>query len=129
MIEIKRTFDKQFVEDVIVTALEGGSNYWYYLTDATVKAIKTATPEMNGEPLSIRFTAALDNGLEIDIHDYEDPREKLGTISKATMGDRTQKLIDDGYGDRLGHDEEFEGDGDDADIIFQYWVLNDIVYG
>ena len=129
MFTVQTKISEKVVEAVIVGALEGGSNYWYYLSDDAVKTIRDYTPLMKGEPLSMRFVQALKEGAEIDINDIEDPDEILGTISTKTMGERTEKLINDGYGERLERVKLEQEDAWDADVIFQYWVLNEIVFG
>ena len=32
-IKINQTIDREVLEDIFVTAIEGGSNYWYYLPE------------------------------------------------------------------------------------------------
>jgi len=44
-IKIETIVPREVLENVCVTALEGGSNYWYYLSDGAVKLIRKAVPK------------------------------------------------------------------------------------
>jgi hypothetical protein len=45
MIVVEREVPRQVIEDVFVTALEGGSNYWYFLPDEAIDLIRKAVPK------------------------------------------------------------------------------------
>jgi len=95
-ITIKTNISRETLEDIIVTALEGGSNSWYYLSDRSLEITKAAVPEYLNMPLSMAIAVAiLDHGVTMPINDYENIEEELGEISLSTMGARLQKLSDD----------------------------------
>lgn len=111
-------------EDLLVTALEGGSNYWYY-----IKSLEMIWDTPSNLPTSTRiYQAVMNNGVEIEIHDIEDEDERLGVISKEGILSALSKLktiaphiyddiIDDAW------------DAESADAWFQLVVMGEIVYG
>ena len=105
--------------DVLVTALEGGSNYWYFLPDLSmVKEIGT-----NGKAISENVAISALNGATIPVHDTENEECFLGSINKENIERGITLFIQNDY--------EFEPDMDasDADTLFQYIVLGEIVFG
>lgn len=128
--EIKIKINRQVLEDVFVTALEGGSNYWYYLSDESVLAIRSAVPKAEEPSLSLAMAKAiLDHGISVPIYDVEDEEEMIGEISLATMEDRLQRMYDDGYHNTLREHIDGGGDADTADVIMQYLTIGEVVYG
>ena len=117
------------VENVIVTALEGGSNYWYLLKEDSVSLIKNATPNMEGEPLAIRMAKAVwEIGIAIPVYDIEVDMicvdDKLGEITRESM----QKAIN-AYQENRRHWDMDLIDASEADWIFQYAVMGEVVFG
>ena len=125
MIQIKLT-DQQH-EDLIVTALEGGSNFWYDLSDEAIKIINNATKGQK-EPLSIRFWKALQNGAVIPINDIEEEDSKIGEISLASI-EKGEQLLADKYPSHLADILSESGDANTADVWFQLCTLGEVVYG
>lgn len=127
--KIEFEIDESVLEDVFVTAIEGGSNYWYFLSDDAVRLIRKAVPKEEESCLSIATFKAVMKGVEVPIHDAFDEEEQVGLISLETMADRLSKLATSG--DRhhlLAHIEE-NGDSESADVVFQYLALGEVVYG
>lgn len=120
-------FTKQELEDIIVTALEGGSNYWYFLDDHSVRVIREFVPKEVDAYLSTAFAKAIDKGAIIPIYDIE-TSELLGNISKETIIERTNKLLDDNRNEVWGV-KRGDFDAEDADIIFQYFLFAEVVFG
>lgn len=120
--------NRELLENVFVTALEGGSNYWYLISGNTRKRIREAVPkEVDRYFATAMLTAILDHGVEVDVHDAENPSEKLGTISTKTMEERLKKLGEDHqYNWALQVEEDGNGDAESSDIVFQYLVLNEV---
>jgi hypothetical protein len=129
MFTIRKEISKDIVERVIVGAIEGGSNYWYFLSQEAVDTIKSTTKEMHSEPLAMRLVESVKRGYKIPINDYENVDEVLGHISLKTMGKRTEKLIKDGHGLYLEHFSNENDDATSADVVFQYWVMGELVFG
>jgi len=127
---------KQGREDLLVTALEGGSNYWYFLND--LKKVNDVTLSEDGvkrECLSIRISNAVqEHNVEVEVHDNENNADLLGIISVAAMDKAEQLMYDAGGHVRelvlsLCTDEEFIADAEDADIWLQYVVMGELRFG
>jgi hypothetical protein len=128
-ITINQEIKREVLEDIFVTALEGGSNYWYYLSEDAIKLIRDAVPKSEDPYLSTAILKAIEKGVEVPINDAEDEEEVLGTISLKTMQERLQKLSRSGNSDALMAHIKEEGDADSADIVFQYLSFGEIVFG
>lgn len=110
-------------EDLLVTALEGGSNHWYFLGNEWEVFYK------KNEPIALCVFEALKKNVAITIFDVEYPDEEaIGTLSKVTLADREHKM-------REEQPEHYENiidenwDAETADVWFQYVCLNELVYG
>jgi hypothetical protein len=127
-IERRKTkkIDKKDIIDLFVTALEGGSNYWYYLP-----RIPDGVREIMAE-LDMELTEAIGEyvlrGGSIDINDAEDEETKLGTVDMTSLLEAIDILKN--YYTRAYEniiDEEY--DADDADIFFQLAVMGEVTFG
>ena len=75
-IKIIQGVKREVLEDVFVTALEGGSNYWYYLPEESIKAIRKAVPKSEDPYLSTAILKAiLDHDVKVPINDAENEDE------------------------------------------------------
>ena len=129
-IKIKQEISREFLENVFVTALEGGSNYWYHLGKDAVNIVRSHVPKDVEECLSVAvFIAVYDKGAMVPIRDAEDESEVIGYLSKESFNYRLQKMSDDGNGQHIMNELNEDGDGDSSDAIFQYLALGEIVYG
>jgi len=127
---IKLGVSRQTMENIFVTALEGGCNYWYYLSKEAVLRVRSAVPKSEEECLSVAiFRAVYDHDVEVPINDIENPSEELGVLRKSEMPLRINKMIEDGHGDAIFSEIREEGDAETSDMIFQYLVMNEIVFG
>lgn len=138
------------LEDVFVTALEGGSNYWMEFTDKSVQRIRKPFLGRGGGPLAFSekvLSAILFHGVSVRIIDAEDEETVLCNLDAHLISERYAKLeeivtnrniiLPEGKG--KGCEEALrramcnlyqEGyDAGDADVIMQYLCLEDIVYG
>jgi hypothetical protein len=114
--------------DLLVTALEGGSNHWYWLLKK-VHEITEPYRAADDEPFAERIFRALLDGKELPIHEHDQNREEfLGTLTydrclKALeimaihWPYRYESIMTDAY------------DAEDADIWFQLAVMGEVVYG
>ena len=128
--EIKTTISREVLEDIFVTALEGGSNYWYYLHDDAVKSIRKAVPNEEDPYLSTAILKAiLDHDVKVFINDAENEDEVVGVITRGTMQSRLQILADSECKWALDKHIREEGDADSADIVFQYLAMGEVIYG
>jgi len=111
-------------EDLLVTALEGGSNYWYSIRD-----LESIGIIMEALPPSVKlYKAVMQEGLELEVYDIEDEDEKLGVISKerilSALGEMKDKAPED-YQNII--DDVW--DAESADVWFQFVVMGEVVYG
>lgn len=123
--------DRQILEDVFVTSLEGGSNYWYVIKSEAVKMVRKAVPKEKTECLSQAiFEAVLDHGVMVDVHDLEEPDDLLGTLSKSAIESRLKDLAQsEAYRWALREVLSENGDASSSDVVFQYLVMGDVVFG
>jgi len=122
-IELEVKYDDQFLEDVIVIALEGGSNYW--IECIKVKDFENSNPK--NVPLSEWIFNQLKNDKIIVIYLEHDQRAYL-TMRKLKYGIKkyfsdSSKLIG---GLTL---DAGDYDADMADCVLQYAVFDELVYG
>ena len=129
-IKIIQGVKREVLEDVFVTALEGGSNYWYYLPEESVKAIRKAVPKSEDPYISTAILKAiLDHDVKIAINDAENEDEVIGVITRGTMQARLQLLSDSNERWALEAHMREEGDAGSADVVFQYLTMGEVVYG
>ena len=129
-IKIIQGVKREVLEDIFVTALEGGSNYWYFLPEESIKAIRKAVPKSEDPYLSTAILKAiLDHDVKVAINDAEEEDEVIGVITRGTMQSRLQLLSDSENRWALEKHIKEEGDGDSADVVFQYLAMGEVIYG
>jgi hypothetical protein len=129
-IKIETIVPREVLENVCITSLEGGSNYWYYLSSNAIKIIRNAVPKSVDSYLSTAILkAVLDHNVEVPINDVEDEEEILGYLSAKTLQERIQALANSDDSWALHNELKEEGDASSSDIVFQYMVLGEVVYG
>lgn len=109
--------------DLLVGALEGGSNYWYYIDDA-----KNIINESTGETFCDKMFNAILAGKTIEIQDIENENDKLGEINLASISKGEKLMLE--YQPK--HYADIVSENDDAitaDVWFQYCVLGELIYG
>jgi hypothetical protein len=122
--------NRELLENVFVTALEGGSNYWYYINARNHTAVRRAVPvEVDRYFATAMLSAILDHGVEVEINDIENEDDLLGTLSAKTIKERLELLYaDPNYSWALEAEDNEEGDAESSDIIFQYLVIGEVWY-
>jgi len=128
---IRREVTRKLLENVFVTALEGGSNYWYYLPKEAIKIIRTAVPKEQDPYLATAMLkAVLDHNVIVPINDAEDELEVVGHLSSETIQERLIKLYKD-KGLKWCLEAELSGSGDaeTSDVVFQFLTMGEYVYG
>jgi len=129
-IKIIQGVKREVLEDIFVTALEGGSNYWYYLPEESIKAIRKAVPKEEDPYLSTAILKAiLDHDVKIAVNDAENEDEVIGVITRGTMQARLQLLADSNERWALERHMREEGDAGSADVVFQYLTMGEVIYG
>jgi len=129
-INIEKEISREILENIFVTAIEGGSNYWYYIPIKERKAIREVVSKEEDPYFSTALmTAVLDRGLSVDIHDAEDNEEVLGTLSLSSIVDGLQGLADSDNAQHLMDELMQTGDAITSDVCFQYMVMGEIIFG
>lgn len=118
--EVKTVVSDETVVDVLTTALEGGSNYWYYMPDLTMVREKKS-----GEYTSevIIRSVLEDETVKVPVYDLENEKEILGYLSRENI----QKGLDLYVSERGVFTDDL--DGEESDIFFQYVVIGEITFG
>lgn len=119
--------------DMLTGALEGGSNYWYDLREASEEAIKTVVPELDTlrkqTPFVDLMWQAIEGGASIPVFDIEDEEgEAIGHISLESIAKGEALML----ANENEHFSDIIGEYDDAttaDVWFQFCVLGELVYG
>jgi len=114
-------------ENLIITALEGGSNYWYLIDEKNTKLISEHKTEEK-PCLSEAFFTAIQKGKTIEIFDIENENEKLGEINLESIKKAEEILLKD-YQYIFANILKEEDDANDADIWFQLAVMGEVVFG
>lgn len=121
---------REVLEDIFVTAIEGGSNYWYFLSKDAVKRIRQAVSREQVPYLSVAMlNAVLDHGVAVPINDVENEEDIVGWISIETMQQRLQDLYNSENRWAIERHINEEGDADSADVVFQYMTMGEAIYG
>lgn len=129
-IKIETKIDTQVLEDIFVTALEGGSNYWCYLPRESKFAVRSVVPKDIEPYFSVAtYKAVCEEAIDIPIFDAEDEEEMLGILSMSTIPERLGKLLQSGDNWALRNELDGNGDADSSDIVFQYLVMGEAIYG
>lgn len=128
-IELKRTVDRDVLENIFVTAIEGGSNYWYFLSHEAMAIIRSYVPNDEDPYLSTAMLKAIERGAVIPINDAENEEDIVGQLSMNTFATRLQKLHDSDDAWALDDEMNEKGDASSSDVVFQYLAMGEVVYG
>ena len=125
-INIEQIISKEHFEEIIITALEGGSNYWYLIKHDDLRLIPTIT----GENKAMAITRNLFERPEfsLDVYDLQDEDELLGTITQGSLL-KALKICYKDYNQIYVDLIEGTGDAETADIIFQIAVMGEVTFG
>jgi hypothetical protein len=129
---IQREVSRDVLENIFVTALEGGSNYWYYINNENGRKVREAVSRDEEPSFSMAFAKAiLDKRMSIEVHDIEDMEnnDPVGVINEQTIMEGLQKMVDAGDGWALFDEIAEQGDAESSDVCFQYMVLGEVIYG
>jgi hypothetical protein len=120
-----KTITKSQLEDLMASVYEGGSDYWMDIPASEVRAvlIKYGAP---GKLVSQCFAWYLFDGNELTIVDTADLSETLGTLSLEGINKAMNNPACSAYFESLVTEDY---DEETTDIIIQYAIFNEIVYG
>jgi hypothetical protein len=129
-INITIDVSREVLESIFITALEGGSNYWYYIGSEACKIINDVVPKDQKKSFSERlFEAVYDNGVIIPVHDIEDTDgEPIGYLNINTFQERLELCASEALW-ALQEEIDERGDSGSSDAVFQYLALGELVYG
>lgn len=133
-ITIEKEIPRDILDNVFVTALEGGSNDWYWITDDTVAKVRKYVSRNDEAALSVAiFKAVMDHGVIVQIHDIESKDDEepqlLGSLNHNNMQDRLQKLANDKiYSYALDQELNETGDATTSDVVFQFLVMGECIF-
>jgi hypothetical protein len=126
-VKIEKEISMEILENIFVTAIEGGSNYWYTINESAYKAVKRT---IIGEAFSTSlFKCVCQIGMTVPINDAEDEEEVLGYLDYSKFNERIQKMYAKGDGWAMDVEVEGNGDANSSDVVFQYLVMGDLVFG
>jgi hypothetical protein len=123
----QKEINEQLLEDMFVTAIEGGSNYWAKFHSLP----KEIREKYKDEPYSIKFAKAIFEGHNVivsDIEADEDDDDEKWTINIESVKKGLEIMAKD-------HSEQFENmleenyDAETGDVFFQLCVLGEITFG
>lgn len=115
-INTTRNYTEDDINTIMVGAIEGGINYWGYVTPQT----KVGKPSHMAT--SDWCTKMLLEGKTVDIGDIEH-RDDIWHLTLGKLRDGIQL-----NSDRISHDPSM-WDADDYDRIFQYALFGEVVFG
>jgi len=119
VIEIKLEFTASDIDNLIVTAFEGGTDYWAGI----IYKKEQFSLKPKGVPTAQWITKLLLEGQDVELCDIEDRSERW-VLS-------LQKLMDGialNAKERPEHIDKDNWDAEDADCIMQYALFGEIVY-
>jgi len=121
---------REVLENIVITALEGGSNYWYYIGEEAIKRINSVAPRTNDSSFSERlFRAVFDYDIIVPIHDIEDTDgEPIGELNVKTFEKHLEICASEALWS-LQEEIDERGDASSSDVVFQYLALGDYIYG
>ena len=126
-LQVKLNLEYETFENIVVTALEGGSNYWYLLGDIKGCPLKSEMPD-KAPSQRIAYGLWHNRYAMVDILDLEDEHWMLGTLTYDSVRENMQLAT-------VNHLSELEamisGDFDacTADTLFQVLVMGEVVFG
>ena len=126
-LKIELELSYETFEEIIVTALEGGSNYWYMLGDR--KGIPKRD-DMPDKAMSQRMAYGLwhNKDSEIAIWDLEEEDELLGTLTYDSVREGMQIACKD-YMKEINMMISEDYDAWTADTLFQLLVMGEVTFG
>lgn len=114
------------VDDQLITALEGGSNYWYNLK--TASSLEEPEGYKRNRSVHYRFLDKVYQGATLPVYDIEEPTEVLGDLSMETIK-RGLDLLKRDYKDHYRDVVDECGDAETADVLFQLMVMGEVTFG
>jgi hypothetical protein len=113
-------------EGILVTALEGGSNYWYMLDLSDIEVPKT---KYAGESASVKVAKMVwFDRINLRVMDAENEDVVLGEVNLASIKSAFEKICSE-YPETYLNLIREQYDADDADVFFQIATMGEITFG
>lgn len=114
----------QLREDLFVTCVEGGSNYWALFEYIS----KDAEAQLSGMAWSVFLWKYVRTGGKVAVYDAEETDDILGyvTMENVFRGERTMRQR---YPSHYNNMINENWDSETADVWLQCIVMNNIVFG
>lgn len=123
---MKNILKRERISDLLTTALEGGSNYWYNLPD--IDEILSITSKSGPLLFVDRVIIAIyDFNLSLKVYDIEDPKLFLGELNLETI-ERGEEVMLEKYQDYFMDILSENDDAETADVWFQCCVLGNVIF-
>lgn len=125
-VKITQKVSEEAILDQLVSAFEGGSNYWYL-----VNSVEGITDEIraNKNLATVeKWWEAIKNGGKVVIHDAEEPEDHLGDLTMESIQEGLQILAEK-YPEIVSDIVEGTGDAETGDVFLQVCVMKEIVFG
>lgn len=119
-------------ENLLCSALEGGSNYWYWLP-SEARIIFEEYRKEKREPIVNMMFKAIQAGHKIPVHDAEtiddeNDGDLLGYISKESI-EKGERIMFEKHNQHYSDARNENDDATTGDVWFQLAVMGEIVYG
>lgn len=127
MSKVLITITEEQEQNLLCSAIEGGSNYWYLFGKEAMSIINKHVTKNTNSSFVDSLWAAIKLGLSIPVRDVEH-NEVIGEISLASI-EKGEKILAEKH---TAHLLDIIGENDDAttgDVWFQLCVLGELVYG
>jgi len=124
------------IDEIIITALEGGSNYWAMLDGDDMKKASEWVKERRNKEIHYSFVDAILQGYEEGVRiwdaesDCEDKEDVLGVLSLENIVKNLPIAMNQYSEHYAQHIPEYNnGDATSADVLFQLFVLGNVTFG
>lgn len=128
---VNHSLTEQDILDILTTAFEGGIGYWCCLdnTDADWVAARQQLKEETGETPCFCDVAyrVMKNGQTVKLEDEEEGTVLELTLEKFQQG--CTKYTEETHRDIHRTIDNSEFDAEDADMIIQYALFGELIYG
>ena len=109
-IQEKFEIEDDRIETLFVSALESGSNYWYWLNDDSMSSVRNIVSRDEDPCYSTAIWTAIKRGAHIPIYDAEDYNaDPLGTVTQESVKSALEAMA--------------------RDYFFQLATMNDVHFG
>lgn len=127
---IKMNVTRETMENIFITALEGGSNDWYFLNDKAIDIVEETVPRGINKSLAERvFESVYDKGAIIHVCDVEDHKgEPIGELNRETFQERIDYCVEN-FSWAIMSEINETGDALSSDVVFQCLCLGEVIYG